>query len=436
MAGVFALALVQPAQAIPDDPAPASVLGIEAAALTPAHLSLIDEAGAGWVRRNALLWSEVEPREGGRNWAAVAGLEQELRDAARTGLKTILVVRGTPPWAQKLPGVSCGPVREDKLAAFGRFMRDVAERYRSDAFAVNHFEIGNEPDIDSKLVAPDNIFGCWGDEADAYYGGGYYSRALRAVYAPIKEANPRAQVLIGGLLLDCNPSRPVGKDSCRAGRFLEGVLKAGGGAHFDIVSVHAYDFWTGKAGGYANDKWRTSSATTGPSIIAKTAFIRQLLKRYGLVKPIMNTESALLCWDCKTLPDDYIRTRAYFAAQSYMVAKAEKLSANIWYSLEGWFGTSLLTSTGEGNETWRALAATHARMAGATGIRTFVSRHKARVYEYTQNGRRAWMVWSSTGRPVPLALPASPAKVTDVFGDPLDAGPRLMVDAMPLHIQW
>ena len=35
-------------------------------------------AGAYWARRDSLLWSEVEPSRGLRNWASLSGLEQEL----------------------------------------------------------------------------------------------------------------------------------------------------------------------------------------------------------------------------------------------------------------------------------------------------------------------------------------------------------------------
>ena len=329
LAGCVALMALQPASAASTQP-PQPVLGIEAASLSQDHLSLIEQAGAHWVRRNALLWSDVEPQEGDRNWAVVAGLEKELRDASSKGLKTILVIRSAPPWAQKVAGVACGPYREDKLAAFGRFMRDVAARYADPRYTVTHFELGNEPDIDHRLVPPDNIFGCWGDESDPYYGGGYYAKALQAAYTQIKIGNPKAQVLMGGLLLDCNPETSTRNAPCKTGLFLEGILNAGGGEHFDIVSVHAYDFWTGGIGNYANQKWRTSSATTGPSIIVKTKYIRRLLNRYGHSKPIMNTESAVLCWDCKTLSEAYTQTRAYYAARSFAAAKADALAANIW----------------------------------------------------------------------------------------------------------
>ena len=51
--------------------------------------------------------------------------------------------------------------------------------------------------MDPKLVDPDSVFGCWGDNDDDYYGGGYYADMLKMVYPAVKSADPQAQVLIG-----------------------------------------------------------------------------------------------------------------------------------------------------------------------------------------------------------------------------------------------
>ena len=194
-------------------------------------LEPVKKSGAFWVRRNALLWSEVEPQEGKRNWGALAGLENEMKNASRDGLSLILIVRSTPYWAQKFPGVACSAVKPDKLAAFGSFMRDLVARYSPPPYSVKYWEIGNEPDIAPELVSPDSIFGCWGDSKVSYYGGEYYAEMLKVVYPQVKAADPQAQVSIGGLLFDCNPDNPPEPSSsgklydCTAGSFLEGILK-------------------------------------------------------------------------------------------------------------------------------------------------------------------------------------------------------------------
>ncbi|MCK4827856.1 hypothetical protein KA005_69650, partial [bacterium] len=201
---------------------------------------LLVGSGLQLVRYNALLWQKVEPNSGDRQWDAVAELESKLINAADFGLSTILIVRGTPSWAQKVPGAACGPVRQDKLADFASFLSDAVSRYSSPPFNVKFWELGNEPDVDPSLVRPNSVFGCWGDNSDPYYGGGYYAEMLKVVYPAIKAADPEAKVLIGGLLLDCDPTYPPEGKDCKPGKYLEGILRNGGGEYFDIVSFHGY----------------------------------------------------------------------------------------------------------------------------------------------------------------------------------------------------
>ncbi|MCU0489936.1 MAG: hypothetical protein MUE67_13450 [Anaerolineales bacterium] len=297
---------VQPA--LPPTPLPylpeTPVWGIETYYLGPdPSLDLVKESGAFWVRRNALLWSEVEAEQGARNWQALSGLELELQNAAAEGLQVILVVRSTPTWAQSLEGSFCSPPTAESLAAFGNFLRDAVARYSLPPYNVQYWEIGNEPDVAAGLVASDSPFGCWGQAGDPYYGGGAYAEILKAVYPSIKLANPQAQVLVGGLLLDCDPRNPpeipAGSGNikdCTPARFLEGALQNGAGDFFDGISFHAYDYYAGQPGVYNNANWASASDTTGPVLIAKTSYLRQLLEQYGLPgKALYNTEAALLC---------------------------------------------------------------------------------------------------------------------------------------------
>ena len=104
-----------------------TAFGIESSNLTNSSAG-IAASGARWVRKNALVWRDVEPAEGQRNWGAVAALDAQLGAARAAGLQTILIVRGTPDWAQKVADKACGPIREDKLPAFAAFMRDAVLR--------------------------------------------------------------------------------------------------------------------------------------------------------------------------------------------------------------------------------------------------------------------------------------------------------------------
>lgn len=416
-------------------------MGIEVAAFSAANVQSVNETGARWLRRNALLWSAVEPTEGAREWSAIASLEQELQTAAKRGLNVILIVRGTPGWAQRQAGVACGAIRDDKLAVFGAFMRDVAARYGKAPYNVRYLELWNEPDVDSSLVTPDSVYGCWGNRADPFYGGGAYAQMLKVVYPQVKAANARMRLLTGGLLLDCNPDQPLAGKDCQSGRFLEGILDAGGGPFFDIVSFHAYDFYQGSLGAYANGNWASTSASTGPVITAKARFIQAMLQRYNVGgKPLVNTESGLLCWGCGTPPADFETTKAHYVAQAYAVAKSERLLANVWYSLEGWFGTNLIDAAGQPLPAYTAFKVANANLNRANFV---AQRNDAgagvRVYEFTRGAQRLWVMWSVDGQPHEITLLGAPRQIVDALGQTiaLSATQRtITVDAAPLYVQW
>jgi hypothetical protein len=250
------------------------------------------------VRRNGLIWSDVEPNEGARNWSAVAALEAELIEAARLKFKVILIVRRTPKWAQKYPGVFCGPIRSDKMEAFGRFMGDAVTRYSAPPYNIKYWEIWNEPDSGGTDPNGDRGWGCWGEQADPYYGGRYYALALKAAYPDIKAADPGSQVVVGGLLANCDPIKPPSGRDCKQSKFLEGILVAGGAPYFDGISFHTYDCYY-YPGAYGSENWHSAWNTTGPLLITKARFLRGVLGARGVTgKFMMDTELGLLCSSC------------------------------------------------------------------------------------------------------------------------------------------
>ena len=259
--------------------------------------TLLANKGTTWVRRNALVWSAVEPIQGARNWSNVIALERELVEAARLNMKVILIVRSTPAWARKYTDSECGPVRSDRMAAFGKFMGDAVARYSKAPYNVKYFEIWNEPDAPVASGAP--VWGCWGEHNDAYYGGRYYATALKAAYPLMKAANPEAQVLVGGLLANCDPARG-GK--CVQSKFFEGILVGGGAPYFDGLSYHTYDYYyAGSIGGFGTPNWPSAWNTTGPLLVVKSRFFKDVMRTYHVTdKYIINTELAVICDSCGT----------------------------------------------------------------------------------------------------------------------------------------
>ncbi|MEO6061368.1 MAG: hypothetical protein ABIQ99_05460 [Thermoflexales bacterium] len=419
-----------------------NVFGIESYTLQSYVLDLIKTSGAGWVRRNGLLWSSVEPNEGDRNWAAVSSIETDMINASQNKLKMIMIVRGTPYWAQKYPiptpGPSCGPIAQAKFEAFARFMRDVVTRYSAPPYNVKYWELGNEPDVDYRVSLgndPNQIYGCWGEPHDPNYGGAAYGQMLNAVYPAIKSANPNAQVLIGGLLLDCNPDLPPAICANPVPpRFFDGILSTGAGS-FDGVSFHAYDYWKKNTlGQFTSPAWASAWDTTGPAFLAKSRYLKDLMANRGVVgKYLLLTENALQCYNCQTAPDDFQTTKSWYVVQAVVSTIAEGLRAMVHYDLDGqWRQTHLYMPGSVGP--YNAFKTGARILSGVTSAVPLSITSGVRGYDFDSAAGRRWVVWSADGITRTVTLPAAPVAILDSQGVTVSTGTVLTITLEPNYV--
>lgn len=137
-------------------------------------MAVVREAGFGWVRLQ-LQWQEFEPAPGSYNTAIYDTL---INAAANGGANVLVSVVKAPAWAApSRPGAL-----PENTAAFQRTMRYLAARY---AGRVQAWEIWNEQNLAGEVgghveVAP-------------------YVETLKAGYAGVKAADPKAIVVFGGL---------------------------------------------------------------------------------------------------------------------------------------------------------------------------------------------------------------------------------------------
>lgn len=421
----------------------------------PGGLGRMVQAGATWVRRAGVWWPDVEPTEGVFSWTVMSGMETEFANAAARDVQVILVVRGAPGWAQKYQPWACGPIAQDKLSAFGDFMAALVARYSQPPYHVKYYELGNEEDVDRAVLGNsyDSTLGCWGDNTDTYYGGGYYAEMLKTVYPRIKLVDPSVQVLVGGLLLDCDPGPPI--NSCAAvgnnakpARFLEGILRNSGGPYFDGIAFHAYDWYTGTLEGYSNANFHSDSETTGPVGIAKATFLKSILSAYGVTgKYLMNTESALLTGS-DTYDPTYEQTKAYYIAQLYSSAHAIDLRGNIWYRVFGWpgRGSALLNTDLTARPAYTAFQTLTTVLGGVryTGIVTSADvggSANVRGYKFERSNQTIWIVWSADAQPYTLQLTQPPETVLDVLGNTVSPTNTTSVDLVRpdrllVYLEW
>lgn len=376
---------------------PRGLLGIETTRLAPSRdLAGLTAMAPGWVRRNGLRWRDVEPLPGGGyRWDAPAlqALETELIAASQRGLRVVLVVQGSPEWAVDPFGVDCAPINPQHYENYARFLEAAVARYSAPPFNVKYWELGNEPD--AFVFTSNSPFGCWGRPEDEFYGGRAYGELLKVAYPAVKRADPRSQVLNGGLLLE-RPYDPATGEG-RMARFLEGMLAAGAGGSFDILAFHSYSYYNGTAdGGLGAQDW-------------KPGYLRALLERHGLEKPLFNTEGALLCMAPSAACAE---AQAHAMGRLYVRALRDELIGYIWYlyDSDGFRSTALVEPQ---NPTQRRPAyAAFATAAAALGAHQYagpVAGLPAGVeaHRLTDGPRTTFVLWANIPTQVTLQLGAA-----------------------------
>jgi len=296
---------------------------------TATYYPALVQSGAHWVRTE-LPWSSVEPDNvapAQYNWGAADATVGAARDGC---LNVVLTTGHAPAWALSALGGADGPLNEANLADFAEYMGALAERYDGDGIndglgspIVTYFEIYNEPDGNSLPGV-----GRWGNY------GARYAQMLAAVYPAIKAANPNAKVLLGGIAYDAFADK--GGQFIRS--FLDDVLNAGGGNHFDIMNFHAYPAFRGN--------WTTGK---GSGLLEKGNAIRAKLQAHGINKPIVITEAG---WHSNTSDPNYPGTeelQARYVVELYAQSIAAGIDQMIWFSLydlDGYpFANGLVTAS-------------------------------------------------------------------------------------------
>ncbi|HPH96676.1 MAG TPA: cellulase family glycosylhydrolase [Anaerolineaceae bacterium] len=413
-------------------PAPGSLFGISG---TFNLTGLFPGSVAGWARSHEQypLWESIEPQPGERNWAAVADLEKWILESSGQGSQVILVVGKTPAWALK-PGHTAGAVAPEQMAAFGQFMTDLVRRYSMPPYNVKYWELWNEPDAAQ-------VLGDWGEPNDPYYGGKAYGEMLKQITPMIKAADPTAQVLVGGLLLNADPAKTgLSEESQRAALFFKGVLEAGAGSAFDGVSFHGYDYYGYQAGVYGNSNWNAQWDITGPAFGVKAQYLKDLLTQYQLSgKYLMSTENALICpkdgTELECQGAEYENTKSAYLVQSYALATALGLRANIWYSAVGWRGSGLLNPDSSARPSYAAYTFAAHMLGNAKYATEMTGRPGLKGYGFTQDGRQFWVLWSVSG-PQDVAWGTAPAAVYDTWGQALPASAVTSINWQPVYVEF
>ncbi len=315
----------------------------------------VQDLGVAWVRMGLRVkWSELQPKESGPIlWGKLANFEKELRALRAAGVTPEVVVYDSPHWAV-VDGrddhilSSCAAIATDKFADFAAFMSQLVERYSTPEFGVHYWELGNEVDVDPNQVDVDSGYGCWGDAMDPFYGGGHYGEMLKVVTPAIRAQDPAAQVWIGGLLLSSPIWQPPPGKVGSPQYFLEGILRSGAAPYFDAVPYHWYAWYfrviacQGCAeikfdyDDYGTDYWHS----WGGGTYGKAMYLKTVMSRYGVVKPLVLNETALGCdpnWTVGCAPalsDGFLQAQADYIVRSALRALKAGVAQTYWFMLE------------------------------------------------------------------------------------------------------
>ncbi|HRJ40365.1 MAG: cellulase family glycosylhydrolase [Caldilineaceae bacterium] len=408
---------------------------------TVKYFPFLTESKASWLRVQ-IHWRSVEPLNTTPNlynWASVDG---SVAAALDTQINLILTIESAPGWAATHKN---GPIDKVDISEFTEFMQALVERYDGDGIddapgspVVNYFELYNEPDGHCSGVFR------WGAAGDKY------AAMLKAIAPAIKQANPNAKTVFGGIAFDwfnsksCDPNALTDNWPVKGGpfvfEFLDDVLKAGGGQYFDVMNFHFYSAFA--------PNWTRFPGSNGLSVglLEKTNYVRQKLQDYGVGdKPIIITEAG---HNSNPTPgnDTSQQMQAQFVPVLFSQGMAGRLQILIWWllydlTLDDYpFQNGLVTRGDpipEKKLAFDAYKTAVTQLGSASFVRTlsaaetglplngFPTMEAYKFHELTSNNTlkriiyTAWLdpMWEEANKtPKPLKLPAKQVTIRDIYG--------------------
>jgi len=413
-----------------------SSFGLEFRPFSYDRLDQAVEAGNYWVRKNNLLWSEYQP-DNQNQFIRNEVLEQNLAAVNAAGMETILIIRSTPEWAGlKYAGYYCGPM--ENIDAFANFLAEVVTRYSAFPYNVRYYELWNEPDNNWRhpSVGPTEAHGCWGDPDLPDFGGQYYGEMLKKVYPAIKNANPEAQVVIGGLLMPCDPIQHWYSDHCPMSYFLRGILRVGAGNAFDILNIHAYAHYNPAMSNMIQMEKSAINwwSDRGGEVEGKLNFVNEIMSQYGVSKPIIMTETGMLDYDNKYVNDSNLVAFENAKADYVVWLNARNLTRGIQstniYNDYDWNRTGLFNRSGEVLPAYESFKV----MTQALGTASY-TREVPYGFEFSRGGSRVWVLFSEDGTEKSIGTPAGFFRAYDLFGNPTNPIDGRIYFTRPIYVE-
>ncbi|MDD5097060.1 MAG: family 1 glycosylhydrolase [Candidatus Omnitrophica bacterium] len=165
-------------------------------------ISLMQEAGAGWVRVD-FLWQDIEPQEGSFDFAKYDCIVQILRSK---GMHILGILHYSTDWASNCGNWNCPP-KDNQV--FVNYASKVIQRYKDQ---VKYWELWNEPDSATYWKEQDGLKS--------------YVILLKEVYKAAKQIDPECKILNGGLANGISS--------------VNNLYDNGAKGYFDILNIHFF----------------------------------------------------------------------------------------------------------------------------------------------------------------------------------------------------
>jgi hypothetical protein len=229
-------------------------------------------------------------------------------------------------------------------------------------------------------------------------------------------------------------------DNCSAAHFIEGVLKAGGGDAFDIVSFHAYVHYNGTLDW---DLYHPMWGPRGGAVQGKADFLREVMARYSVDKPLFHTEAALICSESSTglcdPPDaTFFQKQADYVVRLYARNWADGFLGTIWYRLDGpgWRNGSLLDENQDPRPAYYALDFMTEELWRAEYLGPVQDYAHLEGYAFATKEKRIWVLWSRDEQAIiHITPPAQAYRVMDKYGGELPLGGVQFSGSEPVYIE-
>jgi polysaccharide biosynthesis protein PslG len=189
-----------------------------------AELDRMGRGKVGTLRIN-LAWGTVQTSPGALyDWSHY---DSVIGEAAKNGIRVLPTVYSSPVWAEPSPEY---PPLGDRLPEFEDFARAAVQRYGSDGtfwkenpgipkLPLTLWQLWNEPNSPLFWKPAPNV--------------GDFLGLLRGFDSTLERADPKAQVMLGGLF-------PTPRGGISMEDFMAGLYRGGAKAHFDATAIHPY----------------------------------------------------------------------------------------------------------------------------------------------------------------------------------------------------